>query len=106
MPLNIKQRNNANIVIEATTSAFESEPVELVSERDYTVISTTLDIGEQVDVFIYDYATDTFQPLKVGGDIVIMTKNYDVLTFSNVSCVLKFVKSATTVASGVSLVSR
>lgn len=106
MPLNIKQRNHVNIVIEATTSASESSPIELVSERDYTVISTTLGAGEQVDVFIYDYATNAFQPLKVGGNIVIMTENYDVLTFSNVSCVLKFVKSATTIASGISVVSR
>lgn len=106
MTLSIKQRNHVKVVITATTSVSESEPIELVSERDYTVITTSLAAGEKIDVYIYDYATEVFQPLKVGGDIVIMTENYDVLTFSNVSCILKFIKTATAAATGVSVVSR
>lgn len=106
MPLNIKQHNHVNIAIEATTSAITSEPIELLSERDYTVIATTLGTGERVDVLVYDYSTDSFQPMKVGGDTVFMTENYDILTFSNVSCILKFQKTSTVVATGISIVSR
>lgn len=106
MTLSIKQRNRVNVVIHATTAIAESEPIELVSERNYTVITTTLAAGERIDVYIYDYTTEVFQPLKVGGDIVIMTANYDVLTFSNVSCILKFIKTVTAANTGVSVVSR
>lgn len=106
MTLDIKQRNHINVVITATTTATESEPFELVSERSYTILSSTLGLGETVTVHVYDYATEAFIPMKVGGDTVYMTQNYQVLTFSNVSCVIKLVKSITASAVGVSILSR
>lgn len=106
MPLDLKQKNHVTILIEATVDAFTSEPFELLSERDYTVISTSLGVGEEVDIQIYDYTTDTFQSLKVGGDDVFLTKDYELVTFSRVSCILKFVKTITINPVGISVVSR
>lgn len=106
MPLAIQQRNHVRIAIEATTAAIESSPIELVSERDYTILCSPLGLGEMVYVMVYDYTTDSFNQMRVGGNDVHMIPTYEVLTFSKVSCVIKLYKTATASAVGVSVVSR
>lgn len=106
MPLTIKQRNHIVYLIEATVDPITSEPYELVTDKDYTIVTSTLGTGEEVIINIYDYSKDTFQPLKVNGDQVKMIKDFELLTFSGVSCIIQLVKSATVSPVGVTIVTR
>lgn len=106
MPVDIKQRNHVVIAIEATTEVAESEAIELLAERDYTIIASTLGASELVTVQVYDYTKEAYQPMKVGGDTVFMTQDYEILTFSRVSAVIKLNKTLTSQSVGVTVISR
>lgn len=106
MPLTIKQRNHIVYAIEATINAITSEPYELVTDKDYTIITSALGVGEEVIIHVYDYSKDTFQPLKVNGDSVKMVKDFELLTFSGVSCIIQIEKTSTTTPVGVTIVTR
>lgn len=106
MPLTIKERNNVTLLIEPTTAALDSGEIEFVSEKHYTIISSPLGAGERISVLVYDYAKDTFNQMYIGGNEVYMTQYHEVITFANVSCVIKLSKGATASTVGVSIASR
>jgi hypothetical protein len=106
LPSTLKQKNHIVPIIPATLDAVLSEPYELITDKDYTLISSTLTGAEQITIHIYDYANDTFQPLKSSGDLVKMIMNYELLTFSGVSCVIKVEKTTTASPVGVTIVTR
>lgn len=106
MPLTLKQKNHVVPIIQATTDPYLSEPYELVTDKDYTIITSTLTGAEQITIHIYDYSKDIFQPLKINGDLVKMIVDYELLTFNGVSCIIKIEKTATVNPVGVTIVSR
>jgi len=106
MALTIKEKNHVTIHIEPTTDAVLSSEFELVSERNYTIICSPLQSGERIGILVYDYATQQFNQMYIGGFEVYMTQYHHVLTFQNVSCVIQIDKSETALPVGVSIASR
>lgn len=106
MSLTIKEKNHVITPVDATTSAVVSSEIELVSERNYTIISSPLQTGERVGILVYDYSTGLFNQMYIGGVEVYMTQFHHILTFQNVSCVIKIDKGITANPVGVSIASR
>lgn len=103
--------NNTHIVaITPTVDVATSEPFELRASGsmqnpvNYSLISSPLGAGEEVAVEVWNEADQAFQPLNRDGAPVKLTQDNDWLTFDSVSLRVRFVKTATANAVGVSLV--
>ena len=98
--------DNVQVVIVAKTAAETTAPIPLRDLVNYTLTSTTLGTGEEILGEIYDVTLEDWQPWMVGGDRVKLAQNYEQISVSNVSCMVRFVKSITASAVGLTMSNR
>ena len=102
--------NIHEVAIAATTEAATSEAFELRSTAsmqnpvNYSVISSPLGAGEKVSVEIWNEAGSAWQAFNRDGGPVELTQHNDWLPLDAVSLRVRFVKTVTADAVGVSFV--
>ena len=96
MPLSIVTRNNYKVLIEATTNAIVSDAFEFRLDKNYTIITSPLAVGEIITIEVYNIGTDTWQAFKLSGSSVTLSKDYEILLLSDIGLVCRFSKPITT----------
>lgn len=93
----VQLHGTRKVLIEATTSAVTTAPIEIRDLVNYTFTSSTLGTGEEILVEIYDFSlpTPTWQPYMLNGSRVKLAKDYEQLQLSASAIVIRFVKGAT-----------
>lgn len=102
--------NNTHVVaIAPTTAIATSEAFDLRASGsmqnpvNYSVICSTLGVGEEIAVEIWNEADQKFQPFNRDGAAVKLTQNNNWLAFDSLSLRVRFVKTATALPVGVSI---
>jgi hypothetical protein len=103
MPITITYRNTYNVLIVPTVDAVISIEYELKPSKQYTVLCSPLTALETIAIEIYDWASDTWQPFKIGGNLIQMVAGYETILLSEVSAIIRFNKSITANAVGLTL---
>jgi len=83
------------VVIEAQTAAVTTDLIELRNHINYSYSCSTLGVGEEILVEIYDVSKSAWQPYMVDGDRVKLAKDYEQLHFRQVSALIRFIKPLT-----------
>lgn len=93
----VRLHGTRKVIIPATTSAVTTAPIEIRDLVNYTFTSSTLGIGEEILVEIYDFSlpTPTWQPYMLNGSRVKLAKDYEQLQLNASSILVRFVKGAT-----------
>jgi len=108
MPLvveNVQLQGTRKAIIPATTAIFTSAAIEIRDLVNYTFTSSTLGIGEEIFVEIYDFsqAVPVWQPYMLNGGRVKLAKDYEQLQLSASSILVRFVKTVTAAPVGLTL---
>jgi len=104
----VQLHGTRKVIIPATTSAVTTDPIEIRDLVNYTFTSTTLQTGEEILVDIYDFSLPVpdWQPYMLNGSRVKLAKDYEQLQLSASSILVRFVKSITASAVGLTMSNR
>lgn len=88
------------VVIEPKTAAETTDLIELRNHINYSYSCSTLGVGEEIPVEIYDVSKSAWQPYMIDGDRVKLAKDYEQLHFRQVSALIRFIKPITVATVG------
>lgn len=89
-----------DVLIAAKTAAETTALIELRNHINYSFSCSTLGVGEEILVEIYDVSKSAWQPYMIGSDRVKMAKGYEQLHFQQVSALIRFIKPITVATVG------
>lgn len=92
-------------IIPATNGAIVSDAIEIRDLVNYTFTSTTLGAGEEIALEIYDFSqvVPVWQPYMLNGGRVKLVQNYEQLQLSASAILVRFVKTVTANAVGLTM---
>jgi len=88
------------VVIEAQTTAETTDLIELRNHINYSFSCSTLGVGEEILVEIYDVSKSAWKPYMVDGYDLKLAKDYEQLHLRQVSALIRFVKPVTVASVG------
>ena len=102
---NVQLQGTRKAIIPATTAIFTSAAIEIRDLVNYTFTSSTLGIGEEIALEIYDFSLSepTWQPYMMNGGRVKLAKDYEQLQLSASSVLVRFIKTATAAPVGLTM---
>lgn len=100
---NVRLSDTHTIVIVAKTQAETTAPFAIRANTSYTLICSELASDEEIPIEVYDPALEDFTQLYDGGYAVKFAQNYQKITFTNESMIIRFVKPVTIAEVGLTL---
>jgi hypothetical protein len=102
---NVQLHGTRKAIIPATTNINISAAIEIRDLVNYTFTSSTLGVGEEIVLDIYDFSLSepTWQPYMLNGGRVKLAKDYEQLQLSASSVLVRFIKTATAAPVGLTM---
>lgn len=94
---------NNKIVLPAGTAAIVSTPFEVRDTTPYTLTCSTLGVGEEIVVEIYDFSTGLWQNLYADGILVKFSHQHEQICVKDSSMLLRLSKTITASNVGVTM---
>lgn len=104
--INTQLSNKYDTVIEPTEDAVTSEPFEVRPRTAYTLVATNMEGAAEVEYIkleIFDTTTKEWQDFTKSGEALKLHINKTVAALPYLACILRFVKTATSVPVGLSI---